>query len=331
MRLEKHTAVVAFHSQLSAILEKLMVLAVEEIKELVFDFCEEISQEKTQNKDLYERTREDQGESVYHSSDSFYIETQDDHNEPQDQMSPTNSREDAKEKLFPNTFSNHDPENMPTNCKFEQVATVSKNPSTIEQKEDCSHEESRQSNFEPPEDNKKHLIDYNSPDESQCTTYDEDISTNQDHSRDVEFHIKQEEETPGFETGNCTRFQMQTGQMVTEAQPTAQDFLLVNQASYDPPYNVAFASLDIPRPAHTFPYVHKNWNKPSNGNTQTLPQISKVFKCEYCNKMYRFPSLLKAHYMKHTQDKQLACRYCGKLFKWEYSLRRHERSYCGKY
>ncbi|XP_020796953.2 uncharacterized protein LOC110175174 isoform X3 [Boleophthalmus pectinirostris] len=279
MRLKKHTAVVAFHSQLSAILEKLMVLAVEEIKELVFDFCEEISQEKTQNKDLYERTREERGESVYqHSSDSFYIETQDEHSEPQDQVSPTSSREDAKEKPFPNAFSSYDKENMSTNCKFEQVATISKNPSTFEQEEESSHEEARQANYEPPQDSKKHLIDYNSPDESQCTTYDEDISANQDHSRDVDFHIKQEEETPGFETGNCTRFQMQTGLMVTEAQPTAQDFLLVNQASYNPPYNVAFASMDIPRPAHTLPHVHKNWNKPSNGNTWTLHQTNKVFK-----------------------------------------------------
>ncbi|XP_072319448.1 uncharacterized protein [Eucyclogobius newberryi] len=339
MRLKKQAAVVAFHSQLSAILEKLMVLAVEEIKELVFDLCEEISPEKSHNEDLYE-AKEDRGESVYHHSASFYVEPQDEHNEPPDQMGQTTSREDATEKhgskqnylKFPNAFSNKVKETLSTNCKFEQAATTSTNPSSSREEGECIHDESRQTSFELPEDSKNHLTDYSSADETQCTTY-EDVSTNQeDHVRDVAFHIKQEEETPGFETGNCTRFQMQTGQMVTQVQPTVQESFLVNQASYNTSYNMAFASLDIPRPMFSNPFLHKNWNKPSNGNTQMLPQTNKVlFTCEHCNKAYRFPSLLKAHYLKHTQEKQLACRFCGKPFKWEYSLRRHEKLYCGRY
>ncbi|XP_033829570.1 hypermethylated in cancer 2 protein-like isoform X1 [Periophthalmus magnuspinnatus] len=326
MRLEKHTAVVAFHSQLSAILEKLMVLAVEEIKELVFDFCEEISQEKTQNKDLYERTREDQGESVYHSSDSFYIETQDDHNEPQDQMSPTNSREDAKEKLFPNTFSNHDPENMPTNCKFEQVATVSKNPSTIEQKEDCSHEESRQSNFEPPEDNKKHLIDYNSPDESQCTTYDEDISTNQDHSRDVEFHIKQEEETPGFETGrhiDLYNSNVEQGIHFDSYDTRPEETLPSTLDNAGPMLGIPPFSLpDQQMNAYIFNpekqyAVHPELSLPPS------KQVKK-YECDFCNKKFCYPSDLKHHRLWHTRERKHVCQICGKAFITRSHLRRHE-------
>ncbi|CAL9700835.1 unnamed protein product [Knipowitschia caucasica] len=335
MRLKKHTAVVAFQSQLSAILEKLMVLAVEEIKELVLDLCEEISHEQTtKTTDASEATRKDEGDSVFHTTDTFFPEPQDGHDDqddPQERVSQPCSMEDEKESQnymkFPNAFSNSSQEAMPDNCKFEVASTVSKNPSPHRREEDCSRDGSRQSSFEP-EDTKSHLPNYNFPDETQCSSYDDAAPTNQDHSRDVVFQIKQEEETPGFETGDCTRFQMQTGQKPTEAPPPAQESFSLNPSYYYSSLNAA--SLGFPRPMQLNPFAHTNWNKPNY--SQASPQTNKVlFKCEFCDKTYRFPSLLKAHNMKHTQEKLLACRYCGKLFKWDYSLRRHERLYCGNF
>ncbi|KAK7929701.1 hypothetical protein WMY93_006096 [Mugilogobius chulae] len=281
--------------QLSAILEKLMVLAVEEIKELVFDLCERLAQRKQLKTRICTRQRQKIKRSCIIRLNPFI-------------------RSRKMETLL-------------TNCKFERAATVSIKPS-CSREGGRSSDESKQSSFEPPGDSKNHLTDYTSAEESQCSTY-EDVSTNQDRSGDAAFHVKQEEETPAFEKGNCTRFQMQSGQMVSGVQPLPQESFLVPQASYNTPYTMAFASLDVSRPMPSNLYLHRNWNKPNNTNTRTLPQTNKVlFKCEYCSKSYPFPSLLKAHYLKHTQEKQLACRYCGKLFKWEYSLRRHERMYC---
>ncbi|XP_072319447.1 uncharacterized protein [Eucyclogobius newberryi] len=333
MRLKKQAAVVAFHSQLSAILEKLMVLAVEEIKELVFDLCEEISPEKSHNEDLYE-AKEDRGESVYHHSASFYVEPQDEHNEPPDQMGQTTSREDATEKhgskqnylKFPNAFSNKVKETLSTNCKFEQAATTSTNPSSSREEGECIHDESRQTSFELPEDSKNHLTDYSSADETQCTTY-EDVSTNQeDHVRDVAFHIKQEEETPGFETGrNIDNYDSNVEQEINfdsfDARP---------EEAMTAPLNNAGHMLDLPPFAlpdqQMNAYIFSPDKQYAGHSEQSLPPSKQVkkYECDFCNKTFCYPSDLKHHRLWHTRERTHVCQICGKAFITRSHLRRHE-------
>lgn len=280
--------------------------------------------------------RNEEEERLFETPASFYREPQNAASESYEQMTPTSSREDAKEKhiseqsyvQFPDTkeFPISGQETLSLNCKLEPTATSPENPITNTQEEGCSQDGSKQSSFEPPGDSKDHLIDYNSTAEAQSTPY-EDLSTNQGHSRDAEFHIKQEEEMPSFDSGNCTGLQMQTGHMETEVQSIGQETLLTNRGSWNSSFSFAPIPVHLPGPIFRNSFTEqRNFQNRDNTRTGPRPTANKVlFKCEFCNKTYPFPSLLKAHYLKHTEGKQRVCGYCGKFFKWEYSLRRHEK------
>uniref|UniRef100_A0AAV2LP58 C2H2-type domain-containing protein n=1 Tax=Knipowitschia caucasica TaxID=637954 RepID=A0AAV2LP58_KNICA len=331
MRLKKHTAVVAFQSQLSAILEKLMVLAVEEIKELVLDLCEEISHEQTtKTTDASEATRKDEGDSVFHTTDTFFPEPQDGHDDqddPQERVSQPCSMEDEKESQnymkFPNAFSNSSQEAMPDNCKFEVASTVSKNPSPHRREEDCSRDGSRQSSFEP-EDTKSHLPNYNFPDETQCSSYDDAAPTNQDHSRDVVFQIKQEEETPGFETGmQIDAYNSNVEQGINfDSFGVKSSTLNSAEPVLDLPSFSSLQDLQINIPMYVFSQTKQN-----GGHSELrLPPSKQVqkYSCDFCNKRFCYPSDLKFHRLWHTRERTHVCQICGKAFITRSHLRRHE-------
>ncbi|XP_050680220.1 gastrula zinc finger protein XlCGF7.1-like isoform X2 [Leptidea sinapis] len=53
-------------------------------------------------------------------------------------------------------------------------------------------------------------------------------------------------------------------------------------------------------------------------------------KCEWCQKKFWAPSRLKAHIVKHTQDKQFQCTICSNRFVTKESLLYHTRSHTGE-
>ncbi|CAH4037539.1 unnamed protein product [Pieris brassicae] len=56
----------------------------------------------------------------------------------------------------------------------------------------------------------------------------------------------------------------------------------------------------------------------------------KSHECKWCKKKFWAPSRLKAHIIKHTQDKKFPCNVCGRKFVTKESLLYHTRSHTGE-
>lgn len=332
MPLKKQNVAAVLHSQLSAILEKLLIVAVEEMKELVLDFFEEINREEAQNTDQCQRKGLDQEERSFDTPDVFYIQPQDASIGNSEQVTQTR-RKDVKEKhnseqnyvKFPvtNDFTISEQETLAPNFKVEESAASS---IVNSQEEDSPQEDCKQSSFEPPEDTKRHLIDFNSIDDTPSSPY-EDFSTNQGLSCDVECHIKQEEESPAFETGrniddiNCK----------IEAGMNFDSFNARSEETHNAPLdNPIGPVLDI------FPFTLPNQQMNEYASSQEnqypahpelrLPPSKQVknYTCDFCDKKFCYPSDLKHHRLWHTRERTHVCQICGKAFITRSHLRRHE-------
>lgn len=327
------SAAAAFQSHLSTILDKLLTLAVEEIKELVLDYCEELSQEKNQKCDFRERIEADNDPSTFNTSNFFSADVQDVH-KIQEQITQTDTKKVAeKEPERPQNDVKHSalkalPFHLqdPINCRFEDVATVSsENPPSINQKDDCSFspEETEQC-FEPqfcsssPGDRKDQLRDYNLPVQTQSTSY-KDIHTSQDHSPNVEFHIKQEEETPDFDTGRNIDNNCDVSQSISfDTYTRCVDIV-------DPsPLDIPGPILDIPSLSLPDQHINRLISGQENQFRVNFDKPIQKYSCDFCNKTFCYPSDLKHHRRWHTQERTHVCGICGKAFVTRSHLRRHE-------
>lgn len=323
MRLKKKSAAAAFQSQLSTILEKMLVLAVEEIKELVLDYCEELSQEKNQNSDLRENIEAAHDQSTCSTANFCSAHVQDGH-ESHEQITQTKVEEEPGGQLNDVKHSAISPNVQGHTNYFEDLATVSsENPSSMNQKDDCgfSPEETEQC-FVPqfcsssPEDSKDHLRDYNLQVQTQSMPY-KNIHTSQDHSPDVEFHIKQEEETPGFETGNNNHCDVSQG-ISFDTYTRSGD--IVGPSSLD----ITGPILDIRSLSLPDQHMNRHISGQENQFRGNFDKLIKKYSCDFCNKTFCYPSDLKHHRRWHTQERTHVCGICGKAFITRSHLRRHE-------
>ncbi|XP_033630547.1 uncharacterized protein LOC117292557 [Asterias rubens] len=67
--------------------------------------------------------------------------------------------------------------------------------------------------------------------------------------------------------------------------------------------------------------MHK---RKSHGSSDIRYLIQKKVKCNFCDKLFRFPYELERHEVTHSSEKQYKCE-CGKAFKLKYELNRHRR------
>ncbi|KAL3310511.1 hypothetical protein Ciccas_010925, partial [Cichlidogyrus casuarinus] len=56
----------------------------------------------------------------------------------------------------------------------------------------------------------------------------------------------------------------------------------------------------------------------------------QMHPCEYCDKQFDRPSLLKRHTLTHTGERPFACKYCGKGFSTRSGVNTHERTHTGQ-
>ncbi|XP_034544452.1 zinc finger protein ZFMSA12A-like [Notolabrus celidotus] len=339
----------AFQSQLSSIMEKLVVSAVTEINQLMCEYCAvlqvQLSRETQDNitaRETLQLQRPVSGfmQGSLHGTDETRPPLQ------EEQVKSGETTEEQKQrtvglvdcKLEPITVCD-DPEDQPRLS----VAPPVHSDTCSQSGEICPHPTGQRAQFcsEPPEASKDLNADYNPSVEMQCRLR---LSPSGAQFSELGFHIKREVESPDLQTqGEDVNlgFELQQGNLCHMYSESGA--FTVDSTQPDTQMPSCFSSLQssenqLELGTLNMPEVFSNRQDAADGEAY-FHQFSKRrtvqyrtpgrFKCDFCGKGFPFLSMMKGHRISHTRERNQVCGQCGKTFIRRSHLKRHEMLHAG--
>ncbi|CAJ1052955.1 zinc finger protein ZFMSA12A-like [Xyrichtys novacula] len=337
-----------FQSQLSSIMEKLVVSAVTEINQLMCEYCTvlrvQLSRERQDSSAVSETP-------MLHRADTgFMRDSQLGNNEEElqqqvGQMKSKGTTDKQEERTL-----------RPIDCKFEPNTVKSEDPSVeqlrltgappalsatcLQVGENLPHQIS-QSCSEPPEASKDLHTDYNPSVEMQCRL---SLSPSAAQFTDLGFQIKREAESPDLQTqGEDVNLSFELQQGILGQMYTESVAFPAGSSVSDTPVPTCFSSLQqsdnqrvlrvltIPElsPDRLYPADRETPSHQFERRRAAQYRTPGRFKCDFCGKGFPFLSAMKGHRLSHTRERDQVCGQCGMTFIRRSHLKRHEMLHAG--
>ncbi|XP_070841612.1 zinc finger and SCAN domain-containing protein 4-like [Chaetodon trifascialis] len=354
----------AFHFKLSSIMEKLLVSAVTEIKQLVCEYSAvlraELSREKQDNSVLREELKLHRPVSgitqrCQHGKDGAGAQLQTGETERNAGWRNEDTAKEQEEgtsrfadcKIEPVTVKcEATPEEQP-----ELRAPPVHSPPCSQVDDSSQHQDaggqSSQICSEPSEDSKDLHTGFKQSVETQCQL---SILQSGEQFIDLGFHIKRESESPDLQTpGDNVNLGLELQRGILCQMYTDSEAFPVCSTVPDTPALSCFSSSD---PSGTLDIPDASLNRQHAADRDTFGHQGNLFEsgsrscsvsafganqaagrfkyvCDYCGKGFPFLSMMKCHRLKHTGERTQVCGQCGMTFIRRSHLRRHELLHLG--
>ncbi|XP_041640213.1 zinc finger protein 681-like [Cheilinus undulatus] len=337
-----------FQSQLSSVMEKLVLSAVTEINQLVCEYCAvlrlELSREKQDNSTLREKLKQHPPVSGFmqDGNDKTGVQLKADH------MNSKDPTEEQDERTFISADCTFKSVTVKGEEALEEQAKLRVSPPVVSascsQVGECGPYPAAQSSHfssEPPEASSDSHADYNPSMEMQCRL---SLSPSAAQFAELGFQIKREAESPDQQTQDedlNLGFELQQGilgQMYSEfgGFPVCSTMPDIQTPSFLNGLQPA-ENQHMPRTLN-MPNLSSNGQHPADRDAPCQQHENKRmiqyrtplrFKCDFCGKGFPFLSMMKGHRLTHTGERNQVCRHCGKTFIRRSHLTRHEILHMG--
>lgn len=334
----------AFQSQLSSIMEKLVVSAVTEINQLMLEYCADLRVQLNGGRpdNSQPRLHRPSGDFTQHGNNDAgaQVETEQLKREgaPEEQEEETLALAAYKTELT--TVTRDDPPEVQPTLRVAPPACSATCPQPAEF---SLHPAGERSQFcaELPEDSKDPHTDSDPSVEMQCQL---SLSPGGAQFPELGFHIKREVESPDIQTqddGLNLSFELQ--QEILGQSYTDSGEFPVDRTLPDTQIPMCFSSLQATENHHRREML--NMPESSSCRQHAADRLTSChqfgrrktaqhrtpgrFTCDFCGKVFPYLSTLKGHRLSHTRERSHVCRHCGKSFIRRSHVNRHEMLHVG--
>ncbi|XP_074552004.1 uncharacterized protein LOC141809078 [Halichoeres trimaculatus] len=334
----------AFQSQLSSIMEKLVVSAVTEINQLMLEYCAvlrvQLSGEKPDNSQprLHGSSTDITQHGNVDAGTQLDAEQRKDEGVTEEQEERASGLVDCKIERTSVTCE-APPEVQPTL----RVAPPAHSATCPQPEEFCPHPAGQRSQFcsELSEESKDPHTDYDPSVEMQCRL---SLSPRGTQFPELEFRIKREVESPDIQTQDedlNLSFELQQG-ILGQSYTDCGEFPL-DSTLPDTETPSCFSTVQPTENHHKQETLNMSESSSSRQHAAdrltSCHQFGRIkpiqyrtpqrFTCDFCGKVFPYLSTMKGHRLSHTRERSHVCRHCGKSFIRRSHLNRHEMLHVG--